>query len=79
MYEIPYNITCERCRNRNVVANGKFSDSEKTSFIDYVGSGLFFKLNFSFDEKKYDGDGVVGDIGEGIYEDTVTVLIELNL
>lgn len=76
--KIPYNITCDVCKYKNIVENGAFSRSEEEAVIDFSGSDLNYKLKFDFDEQAII-DAYPSGIEAGKYLDTVTVLFELNI
>ena len=68
---IPYNLLCTKCDKKNVVEAGNLK--QKISKISNPGKDVDFDLVFSFENLKY------GTVGEGKYQDIVTVRFGLDM
>ncbi len=77
--EIAYSIKCDKCRDNQIVYRSRPNKFDKNGnaigIIDFVGKYMDFYLKFYFDDMYLLSDR----IAEGTYDDSVSILFEIDI
>lgn len=79
-YKIQYSVTCSLCTEPEIVSDGSLVSVKKAE-LPFSGTKAVFDLNFNFDDQTVFEPSIseTGTVIEGVYSDTVTLLLELDI